>query len=437
MTAAGLYDLARPGAVVVLAPRWTRALSPAGDAALPRDGLVVLVAPPLVRRLAGRALGRGGWTLRQPLLAVPDPQAPHYVATLGSRRAAATALLHHGAGGSRTRRLAALALRLPGGRRALRTLSPRTALLLARPNAPRAFSWLGADLDAVSITAGHHGGAVLRGWRAGEAEPVVVAKVEHGGEPPDAAGARGGDPTVAAGGGRLGREADALERLGPAAAAAGAAVPRVVARLEEGGVRALVEDVVAGAPARAVLARDPARLGAFLEALGAWLLRWNAATRAEHELTADELERRLLAPARRLGADPAPLAARFAGARVPLVAAHGDLTTDNVLLAGDALGVVDWEHADGAWLPFTDLAYAATDAVAVARGLGRREALAAVLRDPPAAWREHRAAFGADAEALGLHACFLHHAVNELDEPGGGDGQFGDAARALLRGELA
>ena len=102
---------------------------------------------------------------------------------------------------------------------------------------------------------------------------------------------------------------------------------------------------------------------------------------------------------------------------------------------GDALGVVDWEHADAAWLPFTDLAYAAVDAIAVARRLPRAEALAALRRDPPAAWREHRAAFGAEAEALGLHACFLHHAANELGEPGGGDGQFGAAARALLRGE--
>ena len=415
MTPAGLYDLARPGAVVVLAPRWANVLAPAGDARLPRDGFVVLVAPPGVRRLAARSLGRGGWAVRQPLLAVPGLEAPGYVATLGSPRAARTAIAHQGAGGSRTRRLTALALRLPGGKRALRTFSPRTALLLARPGAPHAFSWLGADVDAISITAGRHAGAVVRGWRAGDADPVAVAKVDPGG--------------------RLDREAGALARLGPAAAAAGAAVPRVRDRVEWDGVTALVEDVVAGEPARAVLARDPARLSAVLDALGGWLLRWNAATRAEHELTADELERWLLAPARRLGADAAALAARYAGARVPLVAVHRDLTTDNVLLAGDALGVVDWEHADAAWLPFTDLAYAAVDAIAVARRLSRTEALAALRRDPPAAWREHRAAFGADVEALALHACFLHHAANELGEPGGGDGQFGAAARALLRGE--
>ena len=426
MTPAGLYDLARPGAVVVLAPRWTNALAPAGDARLPRDGFVVLVAPPGVRRLAARSLGRGGWVVRQPLLAVPDLHAPGYVATLGSPRAARNALAHQGAGGSRTRRLTALALRLPGGKRALRTFSPRTALLLARPGAPRAFSWLGADVDAISMTAGHHTGAVVRGWGAGDGEPVVVAKVDAGGR---------AEPAAAAGAGRLDREADALARLGPAAAAAGVALPRVIARVESGGVTALVEDVVPGAPARAALARDAARLPAVLGALGGWLLRWNAATRAEHELAADELERWLLAPARRLGADAAPLAARFAGARVPLVAVHRDLSTDNVLLAGDALGVVDWEHADGAWLPFTDLAYAAVDAVAVARRLPRAAALAALHRDPPATWREHRAAFGAEAEALGLLACFLHHAANELAEPGGGDGQFGATARALLRGE--
>ena len=82
-----------------------------------------------------------------------------------------------------------------------------------------------------------------------------------------------------------------------------------------------------------------------------------------------------------------------------------------------------------------DLAYAAVHAIAVARRLPRVEALAALRRDPPATWREHRAAFGPELEALALHACFLHHAANELGEPGGGGGQFGAAARALLRGE--
>jgi hypothetical protein len=414
VTPAGLYDLVRPGAVVVLAPRWANALAPAGDAHLPRDGFVVLVAPPGVRRLAAGALGRGGWAVRQPLLAVPGPHAPGYIATLGSPHAARIALAHQGAGGSRTRRLTALALRLPGGKRALRTFSPRTALLLARPGGPRAFSWLDPDVEAISVTAGRHAGAVVRGWRAGAAGPVALAKVDPGG--------------------RLDREAGALARLGPAAAAAGAALPRVRDRVDLGGHTALVEDVVGGEPARAVLARDPARLAGVLAALGGWLLRWNAATRVEHELTADELERWLLAPARRLTADAAPLAERFAGTRVPLVAVHRDLTTDNLLLAGDALGIVDWEHADAAWLPFTDLAYAAVDAIAVARRLPRAEALAALRRDPPAAWREHRAAFGREIESLALHACFLHHAANELGEPGGGDGQFAAAAHALLRG---
>ena len=105
MTPAGLYDLARPGAVVVLAPRWTNALAPAGDARLPRDGFVVLVAPPGVRRLAARSLGRGGWAVRQPLLAVPDLARPRLRrdARLAPRGADAR---------SRTR---ARAARAPGG----------------------------------------------------------------------------------------------------------------------------------------------------------------------------------------------------------------------------------------------------------------------------------------------------------------------------------
>jgi hypothetical protein len=190
VTPAGLYDLARPGQVVVLAPSWTRALAPAGRASLPRSGFVVLVAPAGIRRLAARALGRGGWVVRQALLALPDPRAPAYVVTLGSRRAARAALSHHGAGGSRTRKLTALALRMPAGRRALRSLAPRTALLLARPGTPHAFAWVGAGVDAVSLTAGENGSTV-RGWRAGSAEPVVVVEVEA---PPAAARPSGGPP---------------------------------------------------------------------------------------------------------------------------------------------------------------------------------------------------------------------------------------------------
>ena len=85
------------------------------------------------------------------------------------------------------------------------------------------------------------------------------------------------------GAGRLDREAGALARLAPAAAAAGATVPRVRARLELGGATALVEDVIPGTPARALLTREPERLPALLDRIGAWLLRWNAATRTEHD----------------------------------------------------------------------------------------------------------------------------------------------------------
>ena len=136
-----------------------------------------------------------------------------------------------------------------------------------------------------------------------------------------------------------------------------------------------------------------------LDALGGWLLRWNAATRAEHELAARRA-RALAARARPHGSAPTPraLAAPLRGRPRP-ARRRPPRPHDGQRAAGRrrALGVVDWEHADAAWLPFTDLAYAAVDAIAVARRLPRAEALAALRRDPPAsAWREHRAAFGAE-----------------------------------------
>ncbi len=436
MTPAGLYDVARPGGVVVLAPRWTRALSPAGDAHLPRDGVVVLVAAPGVRRLAARALGRGGWAVRELLLAVPDPRAPGFVATLAADGGAArAALTHQGAGGSRTRRLAALALRLPGGKRALGALAPRTALLLTRAGGPRPFAWLEEDgrLAAVTVTAGRHGGAVVRGWRAGAAGPAVLAKVARADEEAGGLDAR--------------RPAASTAR--PAPSSGSPPPPRPRARRSRASARASSSAAPPRSSRTSSRGRRPAPCWPgspsdcrqLLDRIGAWLLRWNAATRTEHTLTPDDLERWLHAPARRLGLSGA---GGRAGDRVPLVAVHRDLTTDNVLPGGSALGVVDWEHAAPAWLPFTDLAYAAVDAIAVVRRVPRAEALAIARRaaDDPgdplgAAWRRHREAVGRDVEELALRACFLHHAVNELAEPGGGDGQFGAAARALLGGGAA
>jgi aminoglycoside phosphotransferase (APT) family kinase protein len=141
----------------------------------------------------------------------------------------------------------------------------------------------------------------------------------------------------------------------------------------------------------------------------------------------------LLAPAVRLGADLPDAdgylrwlrarAADAAGAPLPTVATHGDLTMSNVLLGDGAPGVVDWEASSATGVPLRDLLYAAVDATAA--GDGYRNRLDAFLRcfpdgagatGPLGRLLEQLRRVAGLTEAtmtLCVHACWLQHAADE------------------------
>lgn len=212
-------------------------------------------------------------------------------------------------------------------------------------------------------------------------------------------------------------EARALAELGPAARAAGAAVPEVVEEGELRGRPLLVTTGVEGRPASVLLAEQPGRRDALVARISDWLLRWNLGTAVETALSRELLEREVLAPARALGflvPELERLVRAAEGRPVKLVAAHNDLTTANVLVGDGRLAVVDWDTAAPRALPLTDLFYAVADAEAATRGFADRVA---------ATSREHEQPF---KDALGLddavanlcfHACWLRHAANESLRP--------------------
>jgi aminoglycoside phosphotransferase (APT) family kinase protein len=111
---------------------------------------------------------------------------------------------------------------------------------------------------------------------------------------------------------------------------------------------------------------------------------------------------------------------------MPLVAAHQDLTSANVLVRDDgAIGVVDWASASPHALPLGDLVYALVDAQAAADRYADPAASFALCFAPGGLAEEPvaraAASLGLDEAAVELcvHACWLGHARNEAARPEG------------------
>jgi hypothetical protein len=222
-----------------------------------------------------------------------------------------------------------------------------------------------------------------------------------------------------------------LLEVAPAAARAGARVPEVLWSGRLGPSEAFVQSALAGASAARLVERgrlDPGELVAWLTR---WLERWSREAARPRPLGQADLDRFVLAPARRLAVAKgayldylAELCARAVGSSCPFVPTHGDLTATNVLVdPDDGLGILDWEEASAEGLPLTDFFYAAADAFAAVRGYSDRPA---AVRACFAADGEHmpalrqtmrRLAAAVDLEEVVqevcFHACWLHHASNE------------------------
>lgn len=305
---------------------------------------------------------------------------------------------------------AARALRLPGLSRL-----PVTSLLLMRyPAAP--FGWLAAlppavdSCAAVGITSGRPGAAGVF-LRFSEREPDVVVKI----------------------GGRSRLEGDHLGALGPLARAAGVMVPEVQWSGSVRQVPVLAQTPLAGQPAHRALSGDPHAAEKLMQRVGRWLERWNASSSSPRPLSIDDLEQRVLGPARRLAPDVGledylprltALCRSCEGRRVPFVAAHNDLTAANLVIAPDGqVGVIDWEESTTSALPLGDLAYALVDAAAAVGDYRDRCAAyescfssAGMFSDSARELVEQASRLHGlddDLRQLCLQACWLHHAGNE------------------------
>jgi hypothetical protein len=405
------------GLVVLHAP-WRAALDPRlpgravrAAAALPRDGIVLVVAPPPMRALVLRRLA-GTLSVRDALLRLTGPGGRLELVPLDPRAGGGAVVAAALGAGTPRRRIAARACRSAAARRLLGRGGPGVAVALRRPGAPPPFAWLGAPGAAVHLRASGRR-AIATAYVRGA--PDVVAKLAAGADD------------------RLERERAAITRFGPAAARAGARVPEVLALRRLAAGTALLERPLPGEPADALLPRAPDALWPLLTALAGWLGRWHALEARPAPATAARLAAWLLDPAAELGRElPGgdgyrsrlqQLAAGLAGTTVPVVPAHHDLTMANVLWRGDEVpAIVDWEHAAADGLPLMDLAYATTDAIHRATGRSRAAAFRACFAPGGADAERTRALLallpdrvrprGAVRE-LALHAALLRHARNE------------------------
>lgn len=398
-------------------------LARASSAAAPA-GMIYLLLPRAQRARAAARLAATGYAAPSFYLHYPSFERTEYLLPLD--RATLQRWLDSGEGPrSGRRRLASLALSVPGADRLAMRLLPSVGIAARRPEAPPAFHWL-SRLSGAPIT-----GAVARvKWRAGRGG-AVVAGVDQSGRPVAVAKVALGGPDAET---RASREADRLKRLGPAARSAGARLPVPTLAELPGGWPVLLLSPLPGRPAAALLASGVEGPEAVIGELGEWLARWNEATTIAGRLDEGWAERELFAPAGRLAPDLEDgewylqwlrgRAAHAMGEPCSTVATHGDLTMTNVLLGEGPPAIVDWEGATDRGLPLRDLLYAAVDATAARDGY--RDRVAAFLHCFPDGGggasgrlggvleRLRRSAGLSEATAtLCIHACWLQHAADE------------------------
>lgn len=316
---------------------------------------------------------------------------------------------------------------LPRAARLLEYLWPSTGLVVRHPGAPPVFEWLfgqdGEECRPGSAVIrrswrGKNGTAVIYRFSEGDMQPSAVAKV-------NLASDSSSDPYP---------EVAALRRLGSRIQETGIQVPQLLLQQVEDGRRAPLQTFIAGRPAADVLRLQPERLTPTVKRLVRWLESWYRATVVRRPCSAGQWNGSLLEPAEQL----APLLAHgaeyqnwlagrcraAAGARMPQVDAHNDLTMANILLDDDGgMGIVDWETGKAQALPLVDFFYAITDAVRIACGWADRlDAFRACFAAdgvyaPAVARLQARLAavvnMPADMAELCFHACWLHHAANE------------------------
>jgi hypothetical protein len=408
-----------PSAAQLARRGWLAGTLAAAAIAVAADGIVYVRLPPALRALARRRLRESGLELGTPLAQLPA-RSPRYLLPMQARPWRHMLDREIGAH-PRVRGGLSGAVSLPSGARLLAESLPGAALVARRRHAAPLAAWLDG-LEGDTRPTAHV--AVVTSWR-GPAGPVILFCFAEGDDRPWGVAKLAPDAL---------REAQLLDQLGPDARAAGAGVPRVLARGVAGAHPVLVESPVTGTSAARVLAAAPERLSGVAHAVAGWLQRWSTATAQPTTVSADWLERIVLdddlPPSYRawLG----DRCAEVAGSSLPLVAAHHDLTMWNLRLGHQgALGVLDWAEAEREALPLTDLFYAIADARAACDGYRDRVSAARAAAADPLAERLRVALELSPAAAeLCLHACWLRHARNE-QRAGAADRPFAEVVRWL------
>lgn len=322
---------------------------------------------------------------------------------------------------SRRWRVVATMLRAPFGQALLRRVLPGVGFAAFRPGR-RPFNWLIERLpnqEDVDI-------ALITNWRGERAAYLVFALASD-----QTLVAKRGDAECHV---QIEHEAAMLKALGPGFERCGLAVPHLLDSYTKNRLSTLIESDVPGRPMASLIREGHHRnLGKIADRLGEWLACWNKHTLRHIELTSQLAEQLILSAARPLAGSIdrgsayfewfSREAGRLVGAKVPLVAAHNDLTMANVL--GDAAGIrsiVDWEATSIEGLPLTDFRYAVCDAAAAIGKCDRATAFRAsflkggqhrsLVDQSEAALRK---LVGGPPEWLELciHAGWLRHAANE------------------------
>ena len=406
---------------------WLEQLADSLSTRLERDGVVYVLAPARWRRRIARLMQRAGFSCGPAFIHLPNWESSRYLVPIeeASARYALSKLMPNP---DWKRLLGTLGSRLATVRWLAASYHPFVGFAARRSHSRPLFEWLsrldGSDYRQTTATIctsyrGKTTSAVLHRF-AGGASPDAVAKLVFGSD------------TI-----RSGNEAAVLAELGHAASAAGAHVPRAICQGALGEHLVLLESVLHGQSAAAIISSAPARAPRIMEVVAGWLQNWNTVTATgPRRLTRHELHAWLTGPAAQVGA-------RISGGETysawiaercqrlnevtPLVAAHGDLTTWNILIDHQKqLGVIDWEEGRSEALPLVDFFYTMCDAAFVAHGgeprLERFRALEMCLA-PTGRYRStvkpllerlvRTIGIPDGIIELSLHACFLAHAVNE------------------------
>jgi hypothetical protein len=397
---------------------------------LARDGLVYGLVPPRWRSRVQRLMLDRGLATDLAILHLPTWAASRYLIPF-QLEPASYAFSRLIAARAWKGNLGCVVLRYPAVRRLLGHLLPSAAFVARRPGARPLMNWIG-NLDGDMAEPGAT--LLSASWR-GRDGSIVVHRLPDDRQPGEVVKLN----WRTGGAARHGAEPAHVATFGAAAEAAGARVPTSLRHTTLGSYSLVRQRLILGRSLAVLLAERRERAAGLMHMVAAWLQSWNLSTADYRTLDRAYIAQNIVSPAAELAdvlacADPYGrwLATRCTAVYgpVPVVAAHRDLTTWNLLVDETGrLGVLDWAEACGQSLPLGDFVYAMTD-IALHAGMGRADRVRAFQacfapggRYQPIVLRYLRQQrdilrLSPEIVELCVHATFLGHARNEYRQGG-------------------